>query len=189
MEKLASLKSKRRASGFTPQHPLHHKSGAGFTIVELLIYISIVTVTLLVLMSFVADVTKSASRAKIVKQVQQNARLVMSDVAAQIRAADSIDDANSVFNNPPNPHGKLALVKGGVTTTLEWSSGNIIYYNGSQLSTSDVWVTELSFTKIGAVGNNGVMVTITAQPAASTTGANAPFTISSTAVPRSQVYN
>lgn len=154
--------------------------------VELLIYISIATVSLLVLMSFVVDVTRSASRAKIVKQVQQNARLVMSDVAGQIRAADSVDDASSVYGSDL---GKLALVKGGVTTTLERKSDNFIYYNSSQLSSADVAVTALRFTKIGAAGSNGVAVTITLQPATSTSGANTPFTIESTAVPRSQVYN
>ena len=153
---------------------------------ELLVYISITTVTLLMLTSFVVDVTKNAARTKITKEVQQNARLLISRITQEIRTASNIDGANSVFDSD---QGKLTLVKGTGPVSFYWQDDEVYYsedLNANLLSNNKVRVTKLNFQR----NNNAITVNLTVEQKninARVEGTDK-FELSSTIVPRPMLY-
>lgn len=93
------------------RHFFHtQKSGAGFTLIELIVYLGIATVALLVFYGFAADVMQAAARIKTTSDVQGNARVVVSRITHDVRTTDTAI---------VKPGGTLELTKtvGGVTTT------------------------------------------------------------------------
>lgn len=160
----------------------------GFTLIELIIYISIVTVALLVFTNFMADVTHNASKAKVTKEVQQNARLIMTKITQEIRAGSSINEAELV-------NGTLIITKGSSTITFDRDGDNITYDDSAdglpvQILTNEyVKVTDLTFAKSG---EDGISVHLTIQQKRNDTAAAGHerdrISLSSTVVPRSALY-
>ncbi len=160
------------------------KNESGFTLIELLIYMSLVSVTLLVLMNFVTDVTKSAAKTKITREIQQNARLVLSRITQDVRTAQTI---------PTFSNGNTAITftnSAGQTELICLEAGEVRYIVGGgtcataqSLTTNKVNVTQLDFSNSAnavtinlTVGKNNQLDTIN------------PLTLSSTVVPRRQLY-
>ena len=162
------------------------KNQEGFSLVELLVYISITTVTLLILTSFVIDVTKNAARTKITKEVQQNARLLISKITQEVRTATNIDGTNSVFDSD---HGKLTLIKNTGPVSFYWQDNEVYYdkdLNVDALSNNKVRVTKLNFQR----NNNAITVNLTVEQKninARIEGTDK-FELSSTIVPRPMLY-
>lgn len=170
------------------QHRKHklNNNTSGFTAIELIIYLSIVTVAALVFTSFMVNVTKNAAQSKISKEVQQNARLMISRITQDIRSAKDINIAQSVLDSD---HGKLALVTNTGVSTFLWNNERAIYNDGSgpvDLSTDSVGVTKLRFEKDG----NAVTVALTVQQKIGITepSASDSISLSSTTVPRQLIY-
>ncbi len=159
-----------------------NKNEQGFTLVELLIYISITTLIMVALTSFVADVTKQASRTKVSKEVQQNARLIITKITQDVRTADSVTQVTPT---------QIDLVKAGQAISYSWDSvGKTVNYNdgtgNDPLSNGRVSVTSLQFTESNEAINIALDVeqkNPSAKPAASSE-----ISLSSTAVPRSALY-
>lgn len=151
---------------------------------ELLIYMSIVTVGLVVLTGFIADVTKTAARAKTTQESQQNARLVMSRLTQDIRNAESIDLANSQMDND---HGSLRIIKNSLPTTYSWSNGGVSFSNASGTSiitTDKINITQLRFEQTG----NTTTIKITAQTLQLPSTPQNQIVLSSSVVPRPLIY-
>lgn len=66
----------------------------GFTLIELLIYITLVALISIIFTGFTADIVKNASRSLVVKEVNQNARLILSRISQEIKTAKSIDSVS-----------------------------------------------------------------------------------------------
>jgi prepilin-type N-terminal cleavage/methylation domain-containing protein len=62
----------------------------GFTLVELLVYISLVSIAMMVIMTFFVDVTTSATKITIAKEVQQSARFILQQMTHDIRNAQAV---------------------------------------------------------------------------------------------------
>lgn len=153
----------------------------GYTLIELLIYISITTLIMVTLTSFVADVTKQATRTKVSKEVQQNARLIITKITQDIRTADD----GTISISPDNSQINLGL------KTYSWDSAakTVTYNDGTgddPLSNQKVSVTNLRFSRNG----DGINVALEVQqknPAAKA-AARSDISLSTTVVPRSILY-
>lgn len=102
----------------------------GFTMIELLIYMSIVTIALVVMTGFMADVTKSAAREKTTQGIQQNASLVIARLTQDIRAADSYPVLTEI--NPDQ--WQITIQKGG-NLIYYYLENYIVYYRVGTTST------------------------------------------------------
>ncbi len=171
----------------------HSRPSQGFTLVELLIYISITSIALLTLTGFMVDISKSAIRARVAKEVQQNARLVLSRVTEVVRTANTIDAVNSVFD--PSPPGSCTATSGKLVVqystppsaaTFDWLADAVRYNDGTgpiALTNNAVKVTQWCFHQVGGAINVEIEVT----PAAGTfTAQRQHFT--TTVVPRPSLY-
>ncbi len=117
---------------------LHH----GFTIVELLVYVSIVTIALTIFSIFVVDVIKDSSRSKTTKEVQQNAQLIMDRLTGDIQHAQAI---TSVGTNSVSLTNSI-----GVAVTYALANQIVTYQQGVAIavpiSNNQVRVTTLNFS-------------------------------------------
>ena len=145
---------------------LSRKNEKGLTLMELLIYISISTIIVVVIMNFFTDVTINAAKVKITKEVQQNARLMLSRMTQEIRSAQAVD---------------FALDKIIVTN----QDGEEIIFNEetmNSLSSNRVLVTDLTF----AQDSSTIFINLTVEQ--SRGKVNKEVTLSSAVVPRSDIY-
>lgn len=167
---------------------LNHKRPKGFTLVELLVYISVTTIALMVFVTFMVDVSRSAARARTVQELHQNAQFVMDRLAQEVRSSKVI-----IFTDPPSKFdvqvGSLALTTStGDTHTFTLDTTNplvgVIKLNGDEITNKkSVNVTKLMFTKAGSA------VKIELQVKENTTLASPQsIDLQTTLVPRQEVY-
>ena len=96
---------------------------SGFTLIELLIYIVVIGGVAVTFISYSLSVAGARNKTYVAQEVQANARVAMAIISQRIRAASSVDTANSVFA-PVNP-GKLSLLMpDGSTTIIDLTSPN-----------------------------------------------------------------
>ncbi len=69
----------------------HFKKQHGFSMIELLIYISVISAATIIFTSFTADVVKRTARILNAKEVTQNSRLIAARISQEIKTAKSID--------------------------------------------------------------------------------------------------
>ncbi|MBI4092357.1 MAG: prepilin-type N-terminal cleavage/methylation domain-containing protein [Candidatus Kerfeldbacteria bacterium] len=155
-----------------------HSDIRGFTLMELLVYMSIVTIATLIFMSFAVDVTTSAGKSRRLRELQDNARLLISRVTQDIRTADDVAVAGS----------ELRVTKSGVTTRYFLDSGAVKYDDGvgsplASLSTDSVNISQWDWQKTAT----SVSVALTVQEK---TSASSPqqVELSSTIVPRKLLF-
>lgn len=147
------------------------KSRPGYTLIELLIYISIVSIALIVFMNFMTDVSRNAARFRVAKDVSQNARIVMDSITRDVRNASSVTVPNS---------NTLSLQVGG--NPVQYAlSGNAVMYNATPLTSSN-----LSSALTFAVQNNEVSVHLVVS--STNSGTPSTTTLDTVVIPRQQLY-
>ena len=155
------------------------KSGAGFTMIELIVYLGIATIALLVFYGFAADVMRAAARTKTTSDVQGNARVVMSRIMNDVRASSAA----------AAPGGQLTLTVGASPKCYFLETGAVKYYDcsnhatDSTLTDSSVNVSALTFND-ASLPQIGIVVTVEPHIA----GTADPVTLSTSVVPRSNIY-
>lgn len=118
---------------------------SGFTIIEIMIYVALVTVAMVVLANFTADVIKNAARTRVVKEVELNAQLTLSRLASEVRHAKSITSISAT---------ELTLVDANNTSViLRFDSTDneverVVGTNTESITTPDVRVTGLVFSQV-----------------------------------------
>ena len=128
------------------------KNTHGFTLMELLVYIGISTIIVVVMMNFITDVTLNATKVKMAKEVQQNARLILERVTQEIKTARQVTP-------PSSPYTRIDLTnQSGQPVAYYLSGGDFIYEynNGTQtvsLISNKVKVDQLSFTQNNKIIN------------------------------------
>lgn len=157
----------------------------GFTTVELLVYITIITVVTTVLTNFVIDATKTAAAARQARAVQQNTRVVMSKIMREVRQSSSYVILSSGE--------ELQMVTSGQTTGFYLDNGTVYYYVGSKpvtpvaseaISNGDITVSSLNFIQL----DNTVSVTVSAEPTNPLLGSGSVYSLTSAFTPRQYVY-
>ena len=135
----------------------------GFTLLEVIIYITIVGVVLSTLMTYALNIMEIGSKSSTIQEVSANARYVSERIKYLVRNADNIDFASSDFsvNLADNPGTKIILfepspdqnttitVVNGILTLNQASTG----FNPIALNSNLTKVTELTFTNYSAVDN------------------------------------
>lgn len=124
----------------------------GFSLVEMLFYIALLTVLLIVVINFVLLMVTSYRNIRATQVIESSAVAAMDRMVGEIRNADSVDTGNSVFNNAAGvvvintATTTPAKIKfDGSTTTLAVYEDNV--YSGPLLS-SDARIKSLTFRSI-----------------------------------------
>lgn len=155
----------------------------GFTIIELLVYISLVSVGVIVMTAFLADVLKSAAHGKMKQDMQQNGRYILSRLIQDIRSkqVDAASDADT-----------LVLASGPVRTTYDLDGQNITYAfdDGAgavtgpvDLNSSGVCVASVAFTR-----DVSVRIDMTIRPRGTCGDTKGELVLATTVVPRQSIY-
>ena len=86
------------------------KQNKGFILLEKLLYITFVSIALIVLTMFLVDVVRNSTTAINAKEVQQNNRLILSRITQEIKTAKQITSLEPTCisfidseDNPVNP--------------------------------------------------------------------------------------
>lgn len=134
---------------------------AGFTFIELILYIAIVTTLMAALVPFTLAVIGNTTKSTTQQEVFSAGRYVSERLKYEIRNAVDIDAVNSNFdvNLATNPGTKITLTENGVTnpTIIDVASGKIQIKQGAGaavfLQSQDTKVTNLIFTNYTSIDN------------------------------------
>jgi len=143
-----------------------HNNNRGFTLVELIIYILVVSVILISATYYAIDVIGAQTKARSYQEVQQNARLALRRMVQEIRAAENLNEGSSVFDSNP---GTLSLDHTDPAkdpTIFDVSSGRLRITQGGNgpyyLTTDQAIVSDLTFENLSVSGRNKVIkITLT----------------------------
>lgn len=133
----------------------------GFTIIEIMIYVAFVTVAMVIMAKFVADVTINAARSRVVKEVEQNAQITLERMAREVRNSRSlISVAANELVLRASDGSQITLRYNAGASTLERQDNLGI----TNLTSSEVRVTSSVFTAI----SSGVSMAFTVAQASTT---------------------
>lgn len=145
---------------------------AGFTLVELILYISIVTIMLSALIPFAWNIIQTSVKSSTQEEVSSAGRYLSERLKYEIRNANDLDTANSDFdvNLASNPSAKITLLD-TTDTPLVFSvlNGTVGLTRGIwfpvTLNSSNTQVTNLTFTNYTSSDNKtkniGFTITLT----------------------------
>jgi type II secretory pathway pseudopilin PulG len=121
------------------------KKTSGFTLIELMIYLSMITVVILVFNAFIVDVVRSSARAVAANSVGQDSRFMLARIGQEIKTADLVIEPVAATTQ------QLGLKKGTDNIYISYDAVNkAINYqiNGNapeKLSGDTIMVNDLSF--------------------------------------------
>jgi len=127
---------------------------SGFTLLELILYIAIVSAVTISIVMFSFTVMDARDETFAIQEVHANSRMALEEISARVRAASSINVGASVFDSDP---GVLSLTmqdaqKDPTVITLDADDGALEITEGASspiLVTSDeVKVTNLLFSNL-----------------------------------------
>jgi len=128
-----------------------------FTLIEILVYIAVLSIVIVTIVSFVLWSVRSNTKAKVMREVLDNARRAMEIMTYEIKEAESIYSPTSIFDSQP---GQLSLEtskylpEGERTSYIDFylCNNRLCFKKESQdsivLTTDNVEVSNLVFTKI-----------------------------------------
>ncbi len=131
---------------------------SGFSIMEVIIYVAVITAAMIILSDFVVDITKNAARSMVIKEVELNAQLTLNRIAMEVRHAQSIAvDSLGTQLTLTGAQGIVVLQYNNVAKTVE----RITAGNTESITTPEVHILSLIFTPIPLLGTTkGVAVEI-----------------------------
>lgn len=144
-------------------------SRTGFSLIETIIYIGIISIVLVSFVSFSINVSDSRDKTFSIQEVQANSRVALDIISQKIRSATGVNISSSVFNLHP---GVLSLVMASSTLnptiiSLATSSYGLQIKEGVAdpvlITSSRVGVSNLVFTNLTGTStrkNIGVNFTI-----------------------------
>ncbi len=153
---------------------------SGFTLVELLVYMSIVSIALLVFTNFYLDVARHSAGSRAMSEAQQTARFVLTRVSEDVRSSSTLPTFDPVSG--------LQLTVGGSprcyaldaeTVTVGGTCGT----PGEAMTSSRIRVTAFQ----ASVSTNGVDLRVVAEPIASL-ATTKPVTLATVVQPRIALY-
>ena len=170
--------SHKSTKGFTPHHFYlknrsikalfnitirNRKSGAGLTLIELLVYISLVVGILITATTFAWNIINSRTKAFAIQEVEQNGRFIMEKITQTTYSATDITSPT-----PGNSANQLELVLKDLTydptvftvvnNTIQMSEGAGGFIN---LSSDRVRVTDLIFRNMSSANGKTKNVEVT----------------------------
>jgi type II secretory pathway pseudopilin PulG len=139
------------------------KRTKGFSIIELIVYLSVLIMLILVLFNSLISTTKSYSAIKSTRSINTSAVGVFNRVSNEIRSAKQVNTLPSVFLTSP---GVLSVTKdtqsGEVTTVFSLNNGSLrVYVDGVDtggLIKTNTQVTSLIFKHYTGVVSDAISI-------------------------------
>ncbi len=105
---------------------------AGYTLIEMIIYVAVLSLLASVLFASIIMVIQSFARVRAVRDLAESGRGALERVTYEIRRASAINDAGSVFNNPAGQLQLATTNDAGEATTITFglSAGNLTLQEG-----------------------------------------------------------
>lgn len=140
------------------------KSGAGFTLIEIILYVGIITIVFSAIMPFALTVINNGSKSAVQQEVYSNARFISEKIKYEIRRASGITmvSANSLSLTNFSPDS---------TTVIDLSGGKVrINKNNTgaiNLNSDNTTVSDLTFTNNTSADNKTKNISFTLTVASS----------------------
>ena len=137
----------------------------GSTLIEAIIYAAILALVAVMATDSLLIMMKSYASIKITRAINLSAQTGMERMAREIRNANSVDDANSIFAVSPGRLRLNTVDLSGASTTIEFTVGSstVFIKEGAAvaeaLTPSSVQINNLTFNKITA-SNTSVAIKI-----------------------------
>lgn len=123
----------------------------GFTVVEMLIYMGLLSILLLVMVDLFASSLDVQLESQSSSGVDQDAKFMVARLSADIKRATSI--LEPALGSTPS--GILKLVIDGITYTYATASGGLTIASGSATHTLNSYETTTNYATFGRYGNMG----------------------------------
>lgn len=81
--------------------PKKIKSAFGFTLIELIIYITVIGIIAAGIVTYSIDLTTTSQKARVKIEVQQSARFAMERMLQELRASNGVNVGSSTFGSSP----------------------------------------------------------------------------------------
>ncbi|HEY1037484.1 MAG TPA: type II secretion system protein [Candidatus Paceibacterota bacterium] len=136
----------------------------GFTLIESLVYIALLVILFVGIVQAVAMLSSSYRSVRTVRSVESSATQAIDRMAREIRNADEVNAAQTVFDNNPGSLSLLTSDDEGNESTLRFhvSGGRLMLEeNGSSLgpvTAADVVVTSLVFRSFATTTSAAVKI-------------------------------
>lgn len=123
------------------------KMGAGFSIIEFLIYIAILAIAIVAMGLILSNIFRVGARTDVIQEVSHNGRFAMQRIGQTVRESSDI-----IKPEPETEGNRLELEDPDKTTVFYVSGGKLIIKEGDggniELTTSRVVVKKLVFKKV-----------------------------------------
>lgn len=133
-----------------------NKKLKAFTLIEVLLYVALISIFTLVLASFWGSVNEINARNKAMSAVNTEAAFILNTISRSIRTASAINTPTA-----GNSSSTLSLVKSANPTVFSINNGVLFIQEGAnptvQLSSNQVYVNSLSFTNVTNTGTAGAV--------------------------------
>ena len=142
-----------------------HKSGAGFTLVELLLYMGIFSILLVVLLQIFTSILSVHAESQATSSVNQDGSYIMARLSSDVRQASTV-----VIPTLGASSNSLHITGNAIDETYSVNGGNLLLTNNStgttdQLNSVNTTIS-INFT---ALGNSGPNSKVTVQIVLTTT--------------------
>jgi len=128
------------------------KTTNGFTLIEITLYMLIATIILFVAMNFFMNVSQTNSKSINMQEINSNIDFISGKIFATIRSADSVDDANSVFEDDAGILSLNMSDPAKTPTKIYMTDGEIYFKEGAsediKISSDFIKCTRLNLSKI-----------------------------------------
>src|SRR3989344_4335098 len=111
-----------------PNLKFKRESPGGYSLIETLIYIFILVIIIMAVIGLVIAMIRAIDTFRVEREINHGAQVALERIVREIRSADSIDLAGSVFNTNP---GQLKLVKVGTNYNFSVSNNSLILVENS----------------------------------------------------------
>lgn len=136
--------------------------GAGFTLVELLLYMGIFTIFLAITLQLFGSIFDVQLESEAVSSVSSDGKYIIERFSYDVNQATSVSDPISFGSSNPT----LSFVSNGQNLTYSLSNGDLILANSTegtmdQLNSHETSVTDLSFVRLDGAGKDALQITFT----------------------------
>jgi len=142
-----------------------NKLNAAFTLIEMILYIGLVSIFISGAISFAWDIIYSRVKSGVQEEVNQNLRLATKRLAYEIRSAESVNSTSgsvlSLQNNNPVLDPTVFSLDNGKLTIAQGSAGSCPTSSPCSLTSNKVEVTNLLFTDLSSPGGKSANVSYT----------------------------
>lgn len=153
------------------------KKGRGYTLLETVVYVGILSVLLLAIFEVLFSISRDFAESRIYNQVEVSGTTAMERIVREIRTANSVDIGNSVFDDSAGQLQLNTTDEGGVAKTVQFYYDNAnktvnFIDNGNDvgaLTGNDVSVTSLVFRRWVTAKSTLIKIELTIQSKIKTT--------------------